>query len=84
MYDISLRAPSDQALPSLPIWIDPRFMLAVQELHQLEALQLLCHKGEQLVAVLPLYRKKEPGLEAADLSHEFLLSGFVVFLGTGA
>ena len=62
MYDISLRSPSEQGLPAPPIWIDPRFMLAVQELHQLEALQLLCHKGEQLVAVLPLYEKKSLGL----------------------
>lgn len=62
MYDLSLRAPSEQALTAPPIWIDPRFMLAVEELHQIEALQLLCHKGDQLVAAMPLYEKKSLGL----------------------
>ncbi|MDD4223439.1 MAG: hypothetical protein PHD87_02505 [Candidatus Cloacimonetes bacterium] len=62
MYELSLRTPSAAGLAAPPIWIDPRFMLAVGELHQLEALQLLCHKGEQLVAVLPLYEKKNLGL----------------------
>ncbi len=62
MYELSLRSPSLQGLASPAIWIDPRFMLAVAELHQIEALQLLCHKGEQLVAALPLYEKKSLGL----------------------
>ncbi len=62
MYELSIQTLADSSLTSVPIWIDPRFMLAVAELHQLEAFQLLCHKGEQLVAALPLYEKKSLGL----------------------
>ncbi len=62
MYELSIRSPEPGILTAPPVWLDPRFLLAVQELQQVEALLLLCHKGEQLVAALPLYEKKSLGL----------------------
>ncbi|MBW6513988.1 MAG: hypothetical protein K0B87_04445 [Candidatus Syntrophosphaera sp.] len=46
----------------MPLWINPVFLQSVSELQELEALQLLCHKGEQLVAAMPLYERKSMGM----------------------
>ncbi|MDY0151030.1 MAG: GNAT family N-acetyltransferase [Candidatus Cloacimonas sp.] len=56
-YRIEYTPPSEVELP-LNLWANPKFMLAVQKLHQLEALHLRCYKGEQLVALLPVYEKR--------------------------
>lgn len=45
-----------------PLWVHPDFLAAVAELHQAEVYQLACHKGEQLVALLPVFEKKNFGL----------------------
>ncbi len=62
MYDLSLQDCSTAALKKPVVWIDPRFLEAVGELHQLEARLLLCHKGDQLVAAMPLYERKKLGI----------------------
>ncbi len=62
MYELSILNPSAASLTNPPVWLDPRFMQAVRDLHQIDASLLLCHKGEQLVAALPLYEKKSLGL----------------------
>ncbi|MCB5223917.1 MAG: hypothetical protein WCY21_01445 [Candidatus Cloacimonadaceae bacterium] len=62
MYDLSLQDCSQATLKEPVVWIDPRFVEAVGELHQLEARLLLCHKGEQLVAAMPLYERKKLGI----------------------
>ncbi|HNQ43270.1 MAG TPA: hypothetical protein PKI59_02525 [Candidatus Cloacimonadota bacterium] len=40
------------------LWHNPALMQAVADLHGLEAYQLICRKGNEVVAVLPLYEKK--------------------------
>ncbi|HOH82094.1 MAG TPA: hypothetical protein PKW22_01635, partial [Candidatus Syntrophosphaera thermopropionivorans] len=37
-------------------------MLAVQNLHNCEAKQLVCYKGDEIKAVMPLYEKKKLGI----------------------
>lgn len=62
MYELKLCKSSDAVLKEPVIWIDPRFLEAVAELHQLEASLLLCYKGDQLVAAMPLYERKKLGI----------------------
>lgn len=63
MYEISIRQPSCDGLEEFPpLWIDPEFLLAVGDLHQVDTYQLQCHKGEQLVAMMPLFEKKSLGI----------------------
>lgn len=56
-YQISYQTPKEVGR-NLSIWAKPEFMQAVQNLHQFEAYQLCCYKGEQLVALLPVYEKR--------------------------
>ena len=63
MYDLLLREPSAEGLsPSIPVWIHPDFMQVVASLHGAKCWQLLCYKGEQLVAALPVFEKRSLGL----------------------
>lgn len=63
MFELELRTPSSEGLASQPpLWVHPDFLAAVADLHQAEAYQLVCRKGEQLVAVLPVFEKKNLGL----------------------
>ncbi|HOH96977.1 MAG TPA: hypothetical protein PL188_01575 [Candidatus Cloacimonadota bacterium] len=39
------------------LWHNPLFMKEVARLHNLAAYQLICRKGQEVVAVLPLYEK---------------------------
>ncbi|MCB5245146.1 MAG: hypothetical protein WC179_03760 [Candidatus Cloacimonadaceae bacterium] len=59
---IITRVPSKEGLTRCPLWINPDFMLAVQNLHHCEAKQLICYKGEEIKAVMPLYEKKRLGI----------------------
>ncbi len=45
-------------------WHDPVFMAALAELHSVCALQLQVFKGEELLAILPLYERRKLGLKA--------------------
>lgn len=66
MFDLSLREPSREDLGwPLPLWADPAFMAAVARLHGVEAWHLLCHKGDQLTGLLPLFEKTSFGLRRA-------------------
>lgn len=49
---------------ALNIWSEPSFMEAVAKLHKITAMHVKCYKGEQLVAVLPVYTKKVLGFTA--------------------
>lgn len=61
-YNIVARFPSKEGLSFCPLWINPDFMLAVQNLHNCEAKQLVCYKGDEIKAVMPLYEKKKLGI----------------------
>ncbi|MBP9037988.1 MAG: hypothetical protein KBF72_00320 [Candidatus Syntrophosphaera sp.] len=61
-YDIIARSPSKEGLSFCPVWINPDFMLAVQNLHNCEAKQLVCYKGDEIKAVMPIYEKKKLGI----------------------
>ena len=61
MYELSLSKCSQAELKDPVVWIDPRFLEAVAELHQLEARLLLCYKGEKLAAAMPIYERKKLG-----------------------
>ncbi len=61
-YNIIARFPSKEGLSFCPLWINPDFMLAVQNLHNCEAKQLVCYKGDEIKAVMPLYEKKKLGI----------------------
>ncbi|HOQ82926.1 MAG TPA: hypothetical protein PL080_03580 [Candidatus Syntrophosphaera thermopropionivorans] len=61
-YNIVARFPSKEGLSYCPLWINPDFMLAVQNLHNCEAKQLVCYKGDEIKAVMPLYEKKKLGI----------------------
>ncbi|HNT51935.1 MAG TPA: hypothetical protein PKH19_00935 [Candidatus Syntrophosphaera sp.] len=61
MYEISLRTPQHESFP-LPLWLHPEFLEAVAALQHCQAWQLLCHKGDQCVAMMPLYEKLNLGL----------------------
>ena len=63
MYDIILQTPDRQGLPArLPVWANPVFLQAVAELQQAEARLLVLRKGEQVVALMPLFEKKQLGM----------------------
>ncbi|MFO8144216.1 MAG: hypothetical protein R6T89_00575 [Candidatus Syntrophosphaera sp.] len=84
MYEISVRRPSDEGFQSAPpLWIDPGFLLAVEELQQIDAYQLLCHKGEELVAVLPLYEKKNLGIRRLIIPMSAYYQGLWFFWPSG-
>lgn len=61
-YDIIARSPSKEGLSFCPVWINPDFMLAVQNLHNCEAKQLVYYKGDEIKAVMPIYEKKKLGI----------------------
>jgi hypothetical protein len=83
MYSISIRTPSREGQALLPIWIDPGFMEAVAELQQIEAFQLVCYKGNQLVAILPLYEKKSMGWRRIICPMSAYYQGLWFFLQQG-
>ncbi|NMD13189.1 MAG: hypothetical protein GYA77_06520 [Candidatus Cloacimonetes bacterium] len=63
MYDLLLREPSSEGLgSSIPVWIHPDFLQAVASLHGAKCWQLICYKGEQLVAALPVFEKRNLGI----------------------
>ncbi|MCB5253366.1 MAG: hypothetical protein RBR69_01880 [Candidatus Cloacimonadaceae bacterium] len=45
-------------------WHDPEFMAALADLHSVRAMQLQVFKGEELLAILPLYERRKIGLKA--------------------
>ena len=45
-------------------WHDPEFMAALADLHGVRALQLQVFKGEELLAILPLYERRKLGFKA--------------------
>lgn len=45
-------------------WHDPEFMAALADMHSLRGMQLQVHKGEELLAILPLYERRKMGLKA--------------------
>ena len=54
-----------RSLPdSYGFWHNPRFMTAVARLHKTDALQLQVFKGEELLAIMPVYERKKLGLKA--------------------
>lgn len=62
MYEIVLAAPTSGTYPdNLPLWLRPELMRAVSALHGVEAKHLMVYKGEELLAMLPLYEKKRLG-----------------------
>lgn len=56
-YSVSLSPPSDRG-KQLNLWSKPGFMEAVAELQGLNPQHLCCYKGQELVALLPVYEKK--------------------------
>jgi hypothetical protein len=56
-YHVDISKPDAIDKP-VSLWSKPEFMEEVQNMHQLEALHVRCYKGEQLVAVLPVYEKR--------------------------
>ena len=56
-YTVTI-APVQQLDREQSLWSRPDFMQAAASLQSLEAWHLLCHKGNQLVACLPVYEKK--------------------------
>jgi hypothetical protein len=67
-YRIELiELPSDQAKSissTYAYWHNPLFMQAVAEMHKIRALQLQVFKGDELLAILPLYERKKMGIKA--------------------
>ncbi len=62
MYEIVLGSPTHSSLPEgMPIWLRPELMAAVSLLHGVEGRHLMVYKGEELLAVLPVYEKKRLG-----------------------
>jgi hypothetical protein len=45
-------------------WHNPQFMAALADMHGVKAMQLQVYKGEELVAILPLYERKKMGIKA--------------------
>ena len=63
MYSLTLSKLGTITLPAnLPLWVQPGFLQAVSELHGVEALHLICRKGEQCVALMPIYERRNLGL----------------------
>lgn len=84
MYDISVREPSREGLQAnLPLWLQPDFLAAVSELQGVEALQLVCRKGDQCVAMLPLYEKKSLGVRRLICPVSAYYQGFWYFWEPG-
>lgn len=46
------------------VWHEPSFMRSVAAMHQIVPYQLQVCKGEELIAILPLYEKRKFGLKA--------------------
>jgi hypothetical protein len=67
-YQIELLDISSDGFRKLPgrysFWHDPGFMAALADLHSVRPLQLQVHKGEELLAILPLYERRKMGLKA--------------------
>jgi hypothetical protein len=62
MYEIVLASPTHSSLPANPpVWLRPELMAAVSELHGVEGRHLMVYKGEELLAMLPLYEKRRLG-----------------------
>lgn len=66
----------------LNLWSMPDFMNAVAKLHKAEAYHLQCYKGEQLIAVLPVYTKKVLGFEAIINPTSSYYQGLNIWLET--
>ena len=67
-YQIKLLDISSDELRKLPsrysYWHDPEFMAALADLHGVRAMQLQVFKGEELLAILPLYERRKLGFKA--------------------
>lgn len=62
MYEIVLANPTPGDLPAnIPLWLRPELMAAVSTLHTVEGKHLIVFKGEELLAMLPVYEKKRLG-----------------------
>ena len=59
---IITRVPSKEGLDQMSTMDKSRFYACRQNLHHCEAKQLICYKGEEIKAVMPLYEKKRLGL----------------------
>ena len=58
MYEILLRPPQRLTeTPAPSFWLNPFLMHSVAEMSGTETLQLLCFKGETLMAAMPLYER---------------------------
>ena len=63
MFELSIRTPSAEGIKTgIPLWLHPEYLAAVGELQDIETKQLVCYKGDQIVAMLPLYEKKKMGV----------------------
>jgi hypothetical protein len=49
---------------SYGFWHNPDFMSAVARLHQVDAYQVQVFKGEELIALLPVYERRKLGIKA--------------------
>jgi hypothetical protein len=63
MFDIQIEAPQRDRGLSLPVWVHPDFLLAAAELQDVQTYHLVCRKGEQIVALMPLYEKSKFGIK---------------------
>ncbi|MDZ4182972.1 MAG: hypothetical protein U1B83_08855, partial [Candidatus Cloacimonadaceae bacterium] len=62
MYEFLIQAPDTLSwLSQTPLWLHPEFLGSVAEFHDAEARQVLCFKGSQLFAAMPIYEKKTLG-----------------------
>jgi hypothetical protein len=50
--------PPEPCGQTLNLWSQPEFMQAVMNLHNSDGFHLQCYKGNQLIAVLPIFEKK--------------------------
>ncbi|MCB5271960.1 MAG: hypothetical protein LHW56_08960 [Candidatus Cloacimonetes bacterium] len=67
-YQIELLDIGSDGIRKLPsrysFWHDPEFMAALADMHGVRALQLQVYKGEELLAILPLYERRKLGFKA--------------------
>lgn len=49
---------------SYGFWHNPLFMSSVSKLHKVDAYQVQVYKGEELIAILPVYERRKFGLKA--------------------
>ncbi|HQQ67596.1 MAG TPA: hypothetical protein PLX77_02085 [Candidatus Cloacimonadota bacterium] len=65
-------------------WYNPHFMHAIASLHDLKPLLLRVYKGEELVALLPLYERKKLSLKALICPVGAYYQGLHTFYPAGA